>query len=252
MKAIGSVTSMQQREAVSAIGMQRGGRGLATPENSERVAAWLAKQTPSDMDAAAVSRASSHGVTLKVKLDGGAVYDANGNMIDFRTYAVGAHADGTPEAKEAALADLRNFMVPAPIRQIEFWLAELSVIVARRADDEFGEELRISAYSLRLARYPADIARHALLGMRHKFWPAWSELEIACNKLVSHRQQMIAALERQPAPPEPERRPPTDAERARIQALVDEMFPSQSQEDRTRAVNLALQGNCMSGPEVEQ
>lgn len=251
MKAIGSVTSMQQREAVSAIGMQRGEHGLATPESS-KVAAWLARQDPVDMDAAAVSRASSHGVILKVKLDGGAVYDANGNMIDFRTHAVGVVATGTPQAKEAALADLRNFMTPAPISQIEFWLAELSVIVARRADDEFGEELRVSAYSSRLARYPADIVRHALLGMPHKFWPAWSELEAVCNKMASHRRQMIAALERPPASTEPERRPPTEAERARIQALIDEMFPSQSQEDRTHAVDLALQGNCMSGPEAEQ
>jgi hypothetical protein len=81
-------------------------------------------------------------------------------------------------------------MVSAPVRQIEFWLAELSVIVARRADDEFGEELRITAYSSRLSRYPADIARHALLGIPHKFWPAWSELEAICNKLASHRQQL--------------------------------------------------------------
>ena len=251
MKAIGSVTSMQLGEAVSAIGTPLGERGLATPESS-KVAAWLAKQAPADMDAAAVSRASSHGVTLKVKLDGGAVYDANGNMIDYRTYAVGAVANGTEAAKKAALADLRNFMLPAPVRQIEFWLAELSVIVARRADDEFGEELRITAYSSRLSRYPADIARHALLGIPHKFWPAWSELEAICNKLASHRQQMIAALERPPAPPEPERRPPTQAERDRIQALIDEMFPGQSQEDRTRAVDIALQGNCMTGPEAAQ
>ena len=249
MKHVNSATTTLLKAPYSQTGTPIGGRGLATPENSERVAAWLAKQAPSDMDAAAVSRASSHGVTLKVKLDGGAVYDANGNMIDFRTYAVGAVAIGSPEAKQAALDDLRNFMAPAPIRQIEFWLAELSVIVARRGDDEFGEELRVSAYSSRLSRYPADIARHALLGVRHKFWPAWSELETVCDKLASHRQQMIAALERPPAQPEPERRPPTEAERERIQAMIDELFPSHGAEERKRAVDIALQGDCMKGPE---
>jgi len=185
---------------------------------------------------------------LRVKLDGGAVYDANGNPVDYRTYAVGCDVAGTPEQREAALADLRNFMTPAPVRQIEYWLAELSVLVARRADDEFGDELRVSAYSSRLARYPADIARHALLAVRHKFWPTWSELELICDHMTSRRKQMIAALQRGPEPVH-ERRPPTEAERARIQALVDEMFPSHPPEDRKAAVDQVLQGDCMQGPE---
>jgi hypothetical protein len=150
---------------------------------------------------------------------------------------------------EAALADLRNFMTPAPIRQIEGWLAELSVIVARRQDDPFADELRVSVYSSRLSRFPADVVRTVLLQDTYKFWPTWDELEKRCKALTGPRVQMIAILERGPEPQEEARRPATQDERDRIQALVDEMFPTQSAEDRKAAVDIALQGNCMRAAE---
>ena len=64
---------------------------------------------------------------------------------------------------------------------------------------------------------------------------------------------MIAALSQPEPDPEPKRRPPTDEERARIQAMVDQMFPRQSPADRKAAVDIALQGDCMVGdPEQSQ
>ena len=135
-------------------------------------------------------------------------------------------------------------MTPAPIREIEGWLAVLSVTVAKRKDDEFAEELRLTTYASRLARYPADVVRE-VTHATYTFWPTWAEMEKRCESLTSPRRQMIAALERGPDKPEPARRPPTQEERDRIQAMIDQMFPSKSQTDRTRAVNEALQGNCM-------
>jgi hypothetical protein len=200
------------------------------------------------MDAAAVSRASSHGVGLAVKYEWRFPSGPNGERMP--SYQVAVSCEVSPNGNhDAALADLRNFMTPAPIRQIEGWLAELSVIVARRADDEFADELRVSVYSSRLSRFPADVVRHVLLSDTYKFWPTWEELEKRCKAMTGPRAQMIAALERGPKPPEPERRKPTEAERERIQALIDEMFPSQSAEDRKAAVDIALRGNCMEGPE---
>ena len=165
------------------------------------------------------------------------------------SYQVAVGCDVEGENREAALADLRKFMTPAPKREIEAWLAELSVLVAKRPGDAFEESLRIEAYAGRLSGYPADVARSALLGKTWKFWPTWDELEKVCNSLESPRRVMIRALERGPDPKEAPRRPPTDAERARIQALVDEMFPSVSREWRDAAVNDALKGDCMGGPE---
>lgn len=198
------------------------------------------------MDTAAVSRASSHGVGLAVKYEWRFPSGPNGERMPSYQVAVACEVSQSGD-HEAALADLRNFMTPAPIRQIEGWLAELSVIVARRSDDEFADELRVSVYSSRLSRFPADVVRHVLLNDTYRFWPTWDELGNRCKAMTAPRMQMIAALERGPKPKEPERRPPTQEERDRIQALIDETFPSQSAADRKAAVDIALRGNCMSG-----
>jgi len=116
-------------------------------------------------------------------------------------------------------------MTPAPLRDIEGWLARLSVVVAKRKDDAFSEELRVVEYASRLSRYPADVVHSILLGTTWRFFPTWAELERLAEAMTSPRRCMIAALERGPTPPPLERRAATEEEKARIQALVDEMFP---------------------------
>ena len=225
------------------------GRTAVAPsrEDTNRVASWLAGQRPADMDKAAVSRALSHGVGLTVKYEHRFPSGPNGEHLPSYQIAVACEVsrDGN---HEDALADLRNFLTPAPVRKIEEWLAELSVIVARRPDDQFADELRVSVYSARLTRFPADVARSALVDATYKFWPTWEELEKRCKAMVAPRLQMIAALERGPAPAQPKRREPTSDERARIQDLVNEMFPAVSQAWRDAAVDEAMKGECMTGP----
>jgi hypothetical protein len=196
------------------------------------------------MDKAAVSRASQHGVGLRVKYEGRYPTGPNGERLP--SYVVATACEIGPGGDiDAALADLQNFMTPAPIRQIEAWLAELSVLVAKRQGDEMEEGLRLTAYASRLSRYPADVARTVTVGSSYKFWPTWDEMEKRCEALTSPRRQMISALERGPNPPEPKYRPPTDEERARIQDLIDALFPSEPAEERNRAVDIALSGNCI-------
>ena len=245
MKQISSLITTDRREPNSSIGTPLGERGLATSRNTEAVAAWLARRSPADTDKVAASRASSHGVGLRVRFESRYPSGKNGERLPSYEVAVGCDVRGEPEQIEAALSDLRNFMTPAPIREIEGWLAELSVIVARRPDDAFAEELRVSAYASRLSRYPADVVRHVLHRLTYKFWPSWDELEKRCEAMTGPRRHMIAALERGPEPQEPQRRPATADERARIQAMVDELFPGHSQADRDAAVNEALRGDCM-------
>jgi hypothetical protein len=233
MKPISSAITTPQREVGSAIGTPLGGRGLATQENS-RVAAWLAKQAPADMDKAAVSRASQHGVGLRVKYEG---RYPEGQPA----YVVATACEVSPGGDhDAALADLRNFLTSAPIRQIEAWLAELSVLVAKRQGDEMEEGLRLTAYASRLSRYPADVARAVTIGASYKFWPTWEEMERRCEAMTTPRRVMIAALERGPQPPAPEYRAPTAGERERIQDLIDEMFPRGSAEEKQAAMDLAM------------
>ncbi|WP_146038662.1 hypothetical protein [Paracoccus sp. SY] len=57
------------------------------------------------------------------------------------------------------------------------------------------EDLRAAAYSRRLADYPADIARHALLVHRWKFFPTWAELAEVCDELMEPRRKIQKALD---------------------------------------------------------
>ena len=250
---IGQTAATARPASPSAAGSNAGrGGAVASQADTQRVAAWLAAQRPADMDAAAVSRASQRGVALRVRFEHRFPSGPNDEILPSYSVAVGCEVGGDPAGVAAALADLRNFLTPAPRREIEAWLAELSVIVAKRQDDEFSEELRLSAYASRLSQYPADVVRAVLLTQTYKFWPSWDELERRLKALASPRLHMIAALERGMAPPEPIRRPPTEEERKRIQDLVDQMFPGRSAEMRRAAVDDAIKGDCMAGPDQDQ
>lgn len=246
MKPIGSQITTALSKASSAIGTPHGEHGSVTLANLEKVADWLSRQQPEDMNKAAVSRASSHGVGLRVRYEGRFPSGPNGERLP--SYLVAVGCDISPNGNhEAALADLRNFMTPAPMRKIEEWIARLSVTCAKRKDDSFSEELRVVEYASRLSRYPADVAKHVLLHQSYQFFPTWAELEARCEVLTGPRRQMIAALERGPEPPEPKRRLPTEEEKARIQSLIDEMFPHRSAEERKAGLDEVLKGDCMTG-----
>jgi hypothetical protein len=175
-------------------------------------------------------------------------YDEHGNKRGYLSKPDGcevAIAEGAD--LEAAMDDLEKFQTPAPKRQVERWLAELSVLSAKRQDDGFSEALRLEAYATRLCQYPADIARNAVLGHSWKFWPTWSELEQVCENLASVRRSMAASLRRrsEPQPQDPGWRQATAEERQRAQELIDRLFPSRSFEERKAAVDEAMKGYCM-------
>jgi hypothetical protein len=197
------------------------------------------------MDKAAVSRASSHNVALTVRYEGRYPTAANGERLPSYQVAVACDAHGSDDDRRRALADLVNFTTPAPHRVIEEWIAELSVISASRGKDEMELGLMLNAYVSRLSLYPADVVRDALLVKPWKWFPTWDELRSYCEAKAGPRRHMIAALQAPAPDPEPSYRAPTQAERDRVQALVDEMFPRASEFDRTRAVNEALKGDCM-------
>jgi hypothetical protein len=142
-----------------------------------------------------VSQASSHGVELREGSRLRPVYDDHGTFLGNDVVPLGWYAKG-PDGGKAATADVvRKAMTPAPVDTIEEWLAELSVITARRAEDEFTGALRVDAYSRRLAGYPADVVKAALFEGKWKFWPTWAELAEVCDKAVAKRKAMAAALD---------------------------------------------------------
>ena len=198
MKPTGSEITTAPGTQGSAIGMPRGGHGLATPESS-RAAEWLAARRPAEVDRAALSRASSLNAGLAVR------------MIEGLPIKVSVAGDA--QSRRDAANALAGFVTPAPKNQIEEWIAELSVITRRRQDDDITENLRLSAYSSRLADYPADVAREALLKHKWLFFPAWAELQEVCEKLAAPRRAMIWHLQNAPQAQEPDPREIPSAER---------------------------------------
>ncbi len=198
MKPVASVITISPEGQGSGTGTPRGGLGLATPE-SLKAAAWLARHRPADVDKAALSRASSLNAGLAVR------------MIEGLPLKV--TVSGAAEARQEALAALAGVVTPAPKNQIEEWLAELSVITRRKQDDDITENLRLAAYSSRLADYPADVAREALLKHKWLFFPAWAELQDVCDKLAAPRRAMLWHLEHAPQAQEPDERETPSAER---------------------------------------
>lgn len=192
-------------------------------------------------------RAKSHGVGLRVRMAGRYPNGPNGEYLPSYTVAVGCDIHGTRAQRAAAVADLVNFTTPPPVRAIEDWLAELSVITAGRNREGVEVALMLNAYSSRLERYPADVVRWSLLRKSWQWFPTWDELEKACEAKAGPRRHMIAALSQREPDAEPDYRAPTDDERERVQAMVDEMFPAVSQEWREAAVADAMKGDCMAG-----
>lgn len=222
---------------------------IRRPASSE-IAEWLQRHSPADMDKAAVSRAQSHGVSLEIKYEGRYPSGPNGEYLPSYQVAVGCSIFGSQEARDAALADLRKFQTPAPVRQIEMWLAELSVLTAGRGTDGLEAELQLTAYSSRLAEFPADVVRYALLKHTWKWFPSWGELEKVCATKAAPRKHMIAALSMPEPDPEPVRRAATQEEKDRIAALVAEQFPNVPSGWREKAVEIVTAGNCIKEAEA--
>lgn len=219
---------------------------VMSPQNSSEIATWLAGQVPADMDKAAVSRAQSHGVMLEVRSEGRYPSGENGEHIASYQVATACAIQGTDVQRQAALADLQKFMTPAPVRDIESWIAELSVITAGRGKEGFDAALLVEAYSSRLAQFPADVARYALLKHSWKWFPTWAELETVCKSKTGPRKHMISALMQPEPDAEPVRRPPTKEERERIAGLIAEQFPNIPQGWRDRAAAEVTKGDCMA------
>lgn len=167
---------------------------LAHHEQQTRIAARLATRKPADVDQMLVSQASSHGVELKEGSRLRPIYDERGTFLGNKVVPVGWHAKGPQDGKDWTADLVRKALTPAPVDSIEEWLAELSVITARRAEDEFTGALRVDAYSRRLGAYPADVVKAALFDSRWKFWPTWAELAEVCDKAVAKRIALAAAL----------------------------------------------------------
>lgn len=193
---IGEIAQTEALANQRLVGRNAGQTGAdASPADIARVRAFLATRNPSEVDEAAVLRASQLGVELKIIWDHRFPRDDRGNPLPFEIGVRTVEAKGEPANCRAAAEAIRLLQTEADIRDIEGWLAELSVIVPKRQNDEFTEALRLEAYAGRLTRFPADVVRAVLLGRTWRFWPSWSELEKVCNELSVTRRAILRTLD---------------------------------------------------------
>jgi hypothetical protein len=164
------------------IGAELGKTGL--PAHSDQAAQWLATKTPDEADKAMASLVRTFGVRLDDEAR--VTYPADGG---FRKEVVAIHAKGKPLTTEQ-LSRLDGFFAPASERVIGQWLAELSVISARRADDDMSETLRLHAYTRRLSEYPADVVKMALLDKTWRFFPTWADLHDVLEPAMKRRRML--------------------------------------------------------------
>ena len=229
MRQTDSATTTSQGGRPSGTGMRAGERGSATPENSQQVAHWLAARSTAEVDRSVVSSVQQCGVRLREDIDWRGSYERpDGSIAPAQATRRGWIAAAmTPAQLAAAQGKVAASMTPASESQITRWIAELSVITARREDAPETEALRLAAYRSRLAAYPADVAREALLVHGWKFFPAWAELAEVCDRLVEDRRRIKAALDRAAS---------EAAEReARARALPTEATATQTPEEASAA-----------------
>lgn len=162
------------------------------------IAHRLAEHSVAETNSLLVSSARQHGVSLTERTDWRVSYEKpDGTIVPAGIVKAGWVAEAaTPAELDAVERKVLTGMAPPERDQVAMWIAELSVITARREDDHATESLRLAAYVSRLRDYPADVVREALLTRRWKFFPTWSELGMVCDDLVKPRRDMLASLER--------------------------------------------------------
>lgn len=171
----------------SSTGTRLGAIGAGKPSTST-AATWLAARHPAEVDRALASQLRRRGIALETAADG------------WRPVVL----EGNPAALAEAVDLVSRALTPAPVAELEGWLAELDVLTKRRRGDELDAALTLRAYRDRLSAYPADVARAALAAWpdRSPWWPSWCELRELCEALALHRRQLMRELsrERKPAP----------------------------------------------------
>lgn len=164
---------------------------MALPMAQEAVA-----RDPDSNTSAMVSSLRRHGVTATVRHKITFPTDPKtGETSGWREVISGCEIACTTSADhKAALATVSQTMAPADEGDMEIWLAELTLVTARRNTSEAESELFLTAYTSRLAAYPGDIVRQTLKDWDGKWFPTWGELKEILEARTAPRVAIKTAL----------------------------------------------------------
>lgn len=164
---------------------------MALPMAREAVA-----RDPESNTSALVSSLRRHGVTATVKHKITFPTDPKtGETSGWREVISGCEIALASNADhKAALATINHTMAPADEGDMEIWVAELTLVTARRNTSEAESELFLTAYTSRLKAYPGDIVRQTLKDWDGKWFPTWGELKEILEARTAPRVAIRAAL----------------------------------------------------------
>ena len=185
-------TITEKAIAASATGVPRGERGRETQAAIVR-AERLAAKRPWENDKLATGLlAQRHGVWLLSRPT---------SKAGWSRWMARSLSKPWPDQweLEESLQTLRFMMTPATSEQIVAALGELAAFTVQRATSEHISDGMLQMWERKLQEYPADVAlsaiRRYLEGDNARWWPAWADIAVICERLVRDRRDMIAALE---------------------------------------------------------
>lgn len=130
-----------------------------------------------------------------------------------------------PAVIEAEIGRIQLWLTPCPSDRILTLLSRLRLHCPMRDMSEDHARLVIEDYLADLATVPADLLETAVVTWRRrqKWFPSIAELLAACEPDWRRRRAYTLRLRRAAdTPREPEWRPPTEEEKARVSALLAE------------------------------
>ena len=99
---------------------------------------------------------------------------------------------------------ISELMAPAPEEKILEWLATMSVVVAKKGEDEKVSRLEMITYTRKLRSWPADVVHRVLdrYPDQHKWWPDWYDLRPLLAEEARERMMLSEAFNRWVSAPE--------------------------------------------------
>jgi hypothetical protein len=188
-------------EKPNGAGTQPSGLALTTSQqggelSTARMHPVALARDPDTNTAAMQSSMRSLGVEAVIKRKNTFPVDpTTGEMKGWRSVINGAEITLAVSANLSKARDVvRAAMAPASNADMELWIAELSLITAKRNTSDAAAELLLTAYTTRLANYPGDIVRETLQTWAGKWFPTWGELKEILDARVAERGTIQTAL----------------------------------------------------------
>lgn len=132
-------------------------------------------------------------------------------------------AEPPPPDMAAALAVVEESLRPAPRMRVLAELTRLRSLTVSRGGSDADLKLALTAYAEECSAYPLDavVAACRQWANAERWWPSWAELRDRLERIVAPRRRLHEALRRGCREPEPEWMPPTAAEKAAVDALLE-------------------------------